>query len=146
MSGRTLQYLAALACGALFGAGLVLARATEPRVVLGFLDWFGAWDPSLLVMMIGAVLTHAPLYRWLTRRERPQWAQSLSVPTEAKVDTSLIGGSALFGVGWGLSGYCPGPSVVALASGRYDALVVLGSIALGIAIAARLPAMRRRST
>jgi uncharacterized membrane protein YedE/YeeE len=137
MSRDAKQSFAALAAGMLFGTGLVIARATEPAVVLGFLDWFGAWNPSLLAMMAGAVFTHSLLHPWIVRRERPRWTESFALPARTDLDARLIGGAALFGIGWGLGGYCPGPSVVALASGRADALVVLGSIGIGTLLAAR---------
>jgi uncharacterized protein len=112
------RMLVAGAAGAVFGAGLVVSGMTQPRKVLAFLDVFGRWDASLLLVMAGAIGVHAPLYRLVTRRAQPLFAARFEVPTRRDLDARLWLGAALFGIGWGLSGYCPGPSLVALASGR----------------------------
>jgi len=113
-------------------AGLALAGMTDPRRVLGFLDFFGRWDPSLAFVMLGAVGTHAVLYRLILRRSAPILAPRFSVPTKRNVDRLLLLGSALFGVGWGLSGYCPGPVIVSLAAGGTTTLVFTVGLAAGM--------------
>lgn len=113
--------LAAAASGLLFGAGLALSGMTDPAKVLGFLDFFGDWDGRLLFVMGGAIAVNAPLTWWIRRRRAPLLQPTFRIPVShapwyAQLDTPLILGSALFGVGWGLSGYCPGPALVSVAS------------------------------
>lgn len=116
---RPSTVLVSFTCGILFGLGLTLSGMTNPAKVFGFLDFFGAWDPSLMLVMVGAIGTNAPLTRWLRRRQAPllQPTFSLSVsalPWRSQVNGPLVLGAALFGVGWGLGGYCPGPAIVSL--------------------------------
>ncbi len=127
----------------MFGAGLVVSGMTDPSKVLGFLNVFGVWDPSLMFVMLGAISVHALLYRAIIRRKAPFAAPEFSVPAIARVDARLVIGSAVFGVGWGLSGYCPGPGVVALASGAASAFVFVLAVLLGSSLASRLDAARR---
>jgi len=122
------------AAGLVFGAGLAIARMTDPRVVLAFLDVTGAWNPSLLLVMAGAASTFGAIY-WLTRRRgAPLAAPSLHIPEERPLDARLFVGTTLFGIGWGLVGLCPGPAITALcggnASGRLFVLAMLAGIAL----------------
>lgn len=113
----------AFGSGALFGAGLVVSGMTRPEKVLGFLDVFGAWDASLLFVMLGAVAVHALAHRAIRGRPSPVLATTWSVPPRRSIDWKLLGGAALFGVGWGLGGYCPGPAVVSLGGGAASAFV-----------------------
>lgn len=138
MSQAALRNVAALAVGLTFGAGLLVSGMTQPAKVLGFLDLFGAWDPSLLFVMGGAVTVYGIAYRLILRRERPLFADAFVLPARSAIDAKLIGGAALFGVGWGLGGYCPGPSIVALASGALDVVVLVATTALGMWIASKL--------
>jgi uncharacterized membrane protein YedE/YeeE len=138
MSRSVLRNLAALAVGLIFGAGLLVSGMTQPAKVLAFLDWFGAWDPSLLFVIGGAIAVYAIAYRLILRREQPVLADAFVLPARTEIDAKLIGGAALFGVGWGLGGYCPGPSIVALASGALDVLVLVAATAAGMWIASRL--------
>ncbi|UYG02667.1 YeeE/YedE family protein [Halomonas sp. LR3S48] len=101
--------------GLLFGLGLALAGMTDPARVLGFLDLFGAWDPTLMFVLGGAVITTFIGYRIVFRRERPMLDETFQLPTRQDLDGRLIGGAALFGIGWGLSGYCPGPAIASIA-------------------------------
>lgn len=118
MSPAHKRVLVACAAGILFGAGLVVSGMTQPRKVIGFLDVFGHWDASLLLVMAAAIGVHAPLHRLVNRRTQPLFAARFDLPTRRALDARLLLGAAVFGIGWGLSGYCPGPSIVALASGR----------------------------
>ena len=134
------------AAGLLFGAGLVIARATDPAVVLGFLDVTGAWNPALIGLMAGGAATFGLLYRLARRRGSPVAAPRLWIPDERPIDARLYIGTALFGLGWGLAGLCPGPAITALfgsnASGRVFVLAMLA----GIALARRGQRQRSRAT
>jgi uncharacterized membrane protein YedE/YeeE len=123
--------LAAFVAGALFGLGLVVSRMADPRVVLAFLDVAGDFDPSLLFVMAGAVAVTAVAFRLVLRRPKPVLAESFTLPTRHEIDTPLVRGAVLFGIGWGLAGYCPGPALVALAGGARDALVFVPAMVLG---------------
>jgi uncharacterized membrane protein YedE/YeeE len=114
--------LAALASGALFGIGLAMAGMTDARRVLGFLDVFGDFDPTLLVVLAGAVMTTVIAFRWVLRRGKPLLAQTFHLSNLRHIDRRLLGGAAIFGVGWGLAGYCPGPALAGLGVGSYEAL------------------------
>lgn len=120
------QAVAAIS-GALFAVGLALSGMTDPGKVLGFLDVAGAWDPSLAFVMGGAVGLHFVWLRFFAR------APSSPAPSR-KVDARLVGGAAIFGVGWGLSGYCPGPALSALAFGRIEAIVLTAAMVGGIVL------------
>jgi uncharacterized membrane protein YedE/YeeE len=127
----SLRTLAAFGSGALFGVGLIVSGMSDPAKVRGFLDVFGAWDPSLAFVMAGAIGVHAPLVWLVARRRAPFAAHAFSVAPKRRVDGRLVLGSAIFGVGWGASGYCPGPALVSLpAAGTLGVLFVL-SLLLG---------------
>ena len=128
----------AFATGLLFGLGLSLGGMTQPAVVLGFLDIFGAWDPRLVFVMAGAVLTTAVGYRLLLRRPRPLLAERFQWPTSRRIDARLVGGAALFGIGWGIAGYCPGPALASLGAGVPALLVLVACMIAGWWLAARL--------
>jgi len=130
--------LSAFAAGLLFGVGLVVSGMTQPQKVLGFLDVFGRFDPSLLFVMGGAVGVHALAYRVITRRNAPLFASGFSLPTRRDVDARLLLGAAIFGVGWGLSGYCPGPSIVSLAAGATPVVAFVLAMLTGMLITAKL--------
>lgn len=101
-------------CGLLFGLGLAMGGMTQPRVVLGFLDVTGAWNPRLLFVMGGAVLTTALGYWLILKRSGPTLADRFQLPKARGLDTRLLGGALIFGAGWGLAGYCPGPALASL--------------------------------
>lgn len=126
--------LSAVGAGLLFGIGLGLAGMTQPAKVIGFLDIFGPWDASLMFVMIGAILVHFGLSRWIRRRQRPLLDTRFHLPTATGVDTRLIAGSAMFGIGWGLAGFCPGPAIVALGSGAPAAFVFVAAMGLGMGL------------
>jgi uncharacterized protein len=133
--------LSALGAGLIFGVGLGLSGMTQPPKVIGFLDVFGAWDPSLMFVMMGAVAVHFGLSRLIRRRERPLFDGRFHLPTGRDVDSKLVMGSAVFGLGWGLGGFCPGPAIVALGSGALSAIVFVAAMALGMGVqyVVRLP-------
>jgi len=114
--------IAALAAGALFGLGLAMSGMTDARRVLGFLDLFGAFDPTLLFVLGGAVATTLLLFRVVLRRGSPVLADTFHVSNLRHVDRQLLGGAALFGIGWGIAGYCPGPALAGLGIGSAEAL------------------------
>ena len=122
--------LSALAAGLIFGVGLCLSGMVDPKNILGFLDFTGRWSPNLMGVMVGAIAVHATWLRWGARRREATVNSSL--PPRARIDSTLIGGSALFGVGWGLSGYCPGPAIVALGTGALGPLVFVAAMVLGM--------------
>jgi uncharacterized membrane protein YedE/YeeE len=137
-----MRALIACLAGLLFGAGLVLGGMTRPDVVLGFLDVFGRWNPQLSFVMGGAVLTTALGYRLVLGRARPLLETRFQLPTARTLDRRLLGGAALFGVGWGLAGYCPGPALASLAGGAPGLLLFVLCMVIGWWLAARLPAAR----
>ncbi len=111
-----MNFLTALVAGALFGAGLWLSGMTDPQVVLGFLDIGGAWNPALAFTMGGALLVTGPAYYLARRRGRIVGGAAPELPPGRGIDARLLGGAALFGVGWGLAGICPGPALILLVS------------------------------
>ncbi|MEP7125881.1 MAG: DUF6691 family protein [Byssovorax sp.] len=124
--------LAALLAGLVFGAGLVISGMTNPAKVLGFLDIFGRWDPSLAFVMIGAIGVHFVLLRLILRRPGPLLGGVFERPLREAIDAPLVVGAAVFGVGWGLGGVCPGPGIVDAASGSGYAIVFMIGMTLGI--------------
>ncbi|MBS1124002.1 MAG: rane protein [Deltaproteobacteria bacterium] len=124
----------AAASGALFGAGLLISGMTQPAKVVGFLDVTRSWDPSLAFVIGGAIAVYAVLSRLAKRRSDPWLDVKFHLPTRNDIDVSLIVGSALFGIGWGLGGLCPGPGLVAAASGSIPALAFVGSMIVGMLV------------
>lgn len=139
------QSLAAFACGILFGLGLTVAQMINPAKVLAFLDLFGDWDPSLALVMGGALAVAALGFRLVFQRGKPLFAEGFQLPTKTDLDGRLIGGSALFGIGWGLAGFCPGPALAALATGAQPVFVFFLSMAAGMALYRLLVQPRIRS-
>jgi uncharacterized protein len=123
---------ASFAAGAIFAVGLAISGMTRPAKVVGFLDVFGAWDASLAFVMMGAIGVHAIAHRWILRRGAPLFDEGFHLPTRKDLDARLIAGAAVFGVGWGLGGYCPGPGIVAASSGAVAALVFVVGMTGGI--------------
>ena len=128
----------ALVAGGLFGAGLLLSGMTRPAKVIAFLDVGGAWDPSLAFVMIGAIGVFALAYRAIVARGRAIGGGRLHLPPRARIDRALVGGAAVFGVGWGLGGYCPGPAIVSAAAGAAPAIVFVAAMVLGMLLARRV--------
>ncbi|MBS1118959.1 MAG: protein of unknown function YeeE/YedE [Deltaproteobacteria bacterium] len=129
--------IAALA-GGLFALGLVIAGMTTPANVTAFLDVGGAWDPTLAFVMAAAIATYAPVARLVKPRRQPIFDTRFHWPEPRLVDRRLVGGAAIFGIGWGLSGYCPGPAITSLGRGSIEPLVFVGAMIAGIAIARSL--------
>lgn len=127
--------LASAASGVLFAIGLGVAGMTKPSKVIGFLDLFGEWDASLAFVMLGAISVYFVAFRLITKRKAPLFDTRFFVPTRRDLDPRLLLGAAVFGVGWGLGGYCPGPGLVTAASGALPALVFVASMAVGMKIA-----------
>ena len=126
--------LSAIIAGGLFGFGLVLSGMTDPERVIGFLDIFGAFNPSLAFVLGGALLVTMSSFRFIRRTPKPLWAARFEIPQTRSIDGSLIAGAVLFGVGWGLAGYCPGPAVAGLAVGNAETLWFMGSMLAGSAL------------
>lgn len=124
----------ALVSGALFGVGLAVSGMTQPTKVIGFLDILGDWDPALAFVMGGAVLVYAAGFALVRRRGRPLLADQFHLPTRQELDPRLLGGAALFGIGWGLGGFCPGPALTSLASALPGVLAFTGSMLAGMVL------------
>ena len=124
--------MAALASGALFGIGLAMSGMTDPRRVLGFLDLFGDFDPTLLFVLGGAVMTTVVLFRFVLRRGSPVLASTFHLSNLRHIDRRLLGGAAIFGVGWGIAGYCPGPALAGLGIGSREALWFVPAMIIGM--------------
>ncbi|MGB1270724.1 MAG: DUF6691 family protein [Endozoicomonas sp.] len=105
------RYLLPLAAGLLLGAGLAVSGMMNPEKVLNFLDVAGHWDPTLLLVMVGAVVVNTPITRWMMKGRKPLFAEQCFLPSRNKVDIRLMSGAIVFGVGWGIAGICPGPGV-----------------------------------
>lgn len=135
MSAGAKLVMVAGVVGVLFGVGLVLSGMTQAEKVISFLDVSsGAWDPSLIFVMIGAIGVHAALFRLIVRRPSPLFDASFHLPTRTDIDRRLIVGAALFGIGWGLGGICPGPGLVAAASFGSSMLLFVGGMLAGMAL------------
>lgn len=124
--------LAALIAGILFGSGLILSGMSDPAKVLAFLDIAGAWDPSLALVMAGAIGVALPPFYWARRLERSWLGAPMAWPQRHGVDRRLLGGSALFGVGWGLSGICPGPALISLGSNYLPGVIFAVCMLIGM--------------
>ena len=120
--------------GLLFSVGLALSGMTQPSKIIGFLDFLGDWDPTLLFVMAGAILVHLPLYRLVKKRKSPILSAKFLIPDRRDIDKKLIAGAAIFGMGWGLAGFCPGPAIVAAGAGLAEALIFVAAMVAGFAI------------
>ena len=107
--------IASLVSGIVFGLGLTISEMINPAKVLGFLDLFGNWDPSLMFVMIGALVVSSPMFHLIKKREKPIFAERFNHSNNKVIDNKLVIGSALFGAGWGLGGLCPGPAISSIA-------------------------------
>ena len=127
-----MQAVFALMSGLVFGLGLILSGMANPAKVLAFLDLAGRWDPSLALVMAGAIVVALPAFAWAKRRKTSMLGTPLSLPTSTTIDARLVGGGLLFGVGWGLAGFCPGPALVALGMGEAKALLFVVAMLAGM--------------
>ena len=126
--------IASLLCGLVFGAGLLISGMVQPTKVLGFLDIFGVWDPSLAVVMAAALAVSVPGFMLAKGRSQPLLAARGFWPARDDIDRPLVVGSALFGIGWGLVGLCPGPALESLATLSPDVLVFVAAMAAGMVL------------
>ncbi|MFK7871964.1 MAG: DUF6691 family protein [Oligoflexales bacterium] len=129
-----MRYLTEYLSGVLFGLGLGVSGMTNPDYVIGFLDFFGLWKPELIFVMVGAIACHGFAYFFITKRQSPLLFNHFILSTKRAVDLRLIVGSALFGIGWGLAGYCPGPAIVSLVSCSYPAFIFISSMIGGMIV------------
>lgn len=119
--------------GLLFAFGLAIAGMTQPQKVLGWLNFFGDWDPTLAFVMVGAILVNGSVYTLIVRhRSTPVLGGKFLIPSRKDIDPRLILGTAMFGVGWGLAGYCPGPALVSLFSGQTSVLIFVVAMVAGM--------------
>ncbi|MCA2014619.1 YeeE/YedE family protein [Vibrio tritonius] len=132
MKNMTFALVAAFS-GVLFGIGMAISGMANPQKVIGFLDIFGAWDPSLLFVMGGALAIFMPSYRWLIKpRKAPVSSERFSLPNNQQIDRRLILGAAIFGLGWGLAGICPGPALASLTMGNSDVWIFVIAMVVGL--------------
>ncbi|WP_224826475.1 DUF6691 family protein [Cognatishimia sp. MH4019] len=129
-----MKYLFALLTGLVFGTGIAISGMMDPAKVLNFFDIAGTWDLSLMFVMGGALVVTFIGYRLVWRRTQPLFEQRFQVPTSPLIDSRLIGGSALFGIGWGIAGFCPGAAIPALGTGRWEVALFLISVTGGFFI------------
>jgi uncharacterized membrane protein YedE/YeeE len=129
-----MQPLVSLVAGVVFGLGLAVAEMTNPLKVLDFLDLAGNWDPSLAFVMGGAVLVTLVAFRFVLRRAVPLYGDRFHLPTLTQLDRKLLGGAVLFGIGWGLAGYCPGPALATILSGNAETWLFVPAMLVGGAL------------
>ena len=130
--------LVALFCGTIFGIGLVISQMINPAKVLGFLNVFGEWDPSLAFVMIGALIISSPLFHLFKNKEKPIFSTSFSISENKEIDKRLIFGSILFGAGWGVAGLCPGPAISSIALLNISSVTFVFSMFIGFYIASKI--------
>ena len=130
--------LVALFCGTIFGIGLVISQMINPAKILGFLNVFGEWDPSLAFVMIGALVVSSPLFHLFKNKEKPVFFTSFSISENKEIDKRLIIGSILFGAGWGLAGLCPGPAISSIALLNISSVTFVFSMFIGFYIASKI--------
>lgn len=141
----TVKTLMNLCAGLIFGLGLFLSGLANPAKVLSFLDVAGAWDPSLALAMAAAVTVTALGYRLAFTRSKPTFEATYHLPTATSIDARLLAGAAIFGIGWGLSGYCPGPAIASLPLQNPGTYVFVATMLLGMWLGAIVPATERQS-
>jgi hypothetical protein len=134
--------LSAFIAGLLFGFGLLLAGMANPAKVLAFLDLTGAWDPSLALVMVGAIAVAIGPLTWARQQSSSLLGRPMQIPIKRELDPRLIGGSLLFGIGWGIAGICPGPAVVILLTGKWQAIVFMVAMLAGMLLFSALETRR----
>lgn len=137
--------IASFVAGLVFGIGLLVSGMANPEKVLGFLDIAGAWDPSLALVMAGAILVGMVAFTIARKRHRSFLGFDMKLPGTSVIDKRLVGGGLLFGAGWGLAGFCPGPGIVAMGAGEFKALVFVASMVAGMAIYQAIEKQRARA-
>jgi uncharacterized protein len=136
--------LSAFAAGLIFGIGLIVSGMSDPSKVIGFLDIAGRWDPSLAFVMAGAIMVGLVAFRLAGRRAEPVLGGPMRLPAARDIDRRLVLGSAVFGAGWGLAGYCPGPALVSLGSGQDQAIVFTLAMLAGMGVYELMERSRRQ--
>ncbi len=136
-----MRLLPAFLAGLVFGAGILLSGMANPAKVLNFFDLAGTWDPSLAFVMGGAVAVTFLGYRLVLRRPAPLWDRTFHLPTAREIDARLVGGAAVFGIGWGIAGVCPGGAIPALGTGMTEIAIFVAALVGGILIARALQAV-----
>lgn len=142
MQHRVTEFLV----GLLFGVGLIVAGMTDPSKVLGFLDLAGTWDPSLAVVMGGGILVGLGAFATAKKRTTTFFGGAMHLPTSTDIDKRLIGGGLLFGAGWGLAGFCPGPAIVSMGAGQAKAAVFVAAMLAGMAVFEGVERMQARKS
>ena len=127
-----MKNMSALICGILFGLGLAISEMVNPAKVLGFLDVTGTWDPSLILVMGAGLAITLLTFRPLLKRPRPLLDRQFHIPSRTDVDRQLLKGAVIFGIGWGLVGYCPGPAIASLAYGQPESVIFLVAMVAGL--------------
>ena len=127
-----MKFVTALLAGLLFGSGLLISGMADPANVLGFLDVFGAWRPQLAFVMGGAILVAAPAFLYVRRCGRSALGEPVELPDRTRIDVTLLSGATIFGIGWGLSGICPGPAIVLLSTGSGSVMVFVAAVMIGM--------------
>ena len=130
--------IVSLLCGIIFGIGLVISEMINPAKVLGFLNIFKEWDPSLAFVMIGALFVSTPMFHLFKNKNKPVFASNFSIPTNKKLDNKLIIGSIFFGAGWGLIGLCPGPAITSIALFNMSSAIFVLAMFSGFYIASKV--------
>ena len=138
-----IRILGALAIGLLFGAGVSVSGMINPAKVLGFLDFAGNWDPTLGLVMLGALIAAVPGYALVRRLDAHLTEQRFQIPTARHIDVPLVAGALMFGVGWGLVGFCPGPAIAAVATGLQDVLIFFAAMVAGMGLFQVFDVLRR---
>lgn len=121
-----------LVCGLIFGFGLIVSGMSNPARVLNFFDWSQRWDPTLALVLGGAIFVALPGFHWVRKRHKPLLADEFDIPKNREIDTKLVIGAFLFGIGWGIGGFCPGPSIVAMMSFQWDVLLFVMAMLIGM--------------
>ena len=137
-----MRLLTSFLIGLIFGSGIAISGMMNPAKVLNFFDIAGHWDPSLAFVMGGALITTAIGYRLIFRRPAPLLAAGFQLPTARRIDARLIGGAAVFGIGWGIAGFCPGGAIPALGTGTWQVFVFVAALIGGILLARTLQSMK----
>lgn len=129
-----MQRISEFVVGLIFGVGLLLSGMTDPGKVIGFLDVSGDWDPSLALVMGGAIAVGVFAFAWAKKRRQPLLGEAFDWPASEQIDRRVVIGSLVFGIGWGLAGFCPGPALVSLAAGQEKALYFVGAMIFGMIV------------